>query len=103
MALVRTQCPQCGTVEVACSEVMVLRHSWDDKADYVFPCPRCSEHVRRPLSQEHVETLLEQGAHLVELEAQESDPLTLAEVVAFSRMLSEPGALENELARLVRG
>jgi len=100
MALVRTQCPQCGTVEVGCTDVTVLRRTWDDSTDYEFPCPRCFEHVRRPLSAKHVETLLQQGAHVMDLDDCTGSPLSLAEVVAFTRKLAEPGAVEAELARL---
>jgi hypothetical protein len=81
----------------------VLRHSWDTNIDYEFPCPQCADNVRRPLSQEYVTTLLEQGAQLVEMSDLDASPLSTAEVLAFSRKLSQPGALENELARLVRG
>lgn len=100
MALVRTQCPQCGTVEVGCAEVTVLRRTWDDSIDYEFPCPRCAEHVRRPLNAKHLDTLIEQGAHVTDLDDSSGSPLGLAEVLAFGRKLAQPGVLESELARL---
>lgn len=100
MALVRTQCPRCGTVEVACTEVTVLRRPWDNSTDYEFPCPLCAGHVRRPLNARHIDTLIQQGAQVMDLDDVGQAPLSLAEVVDFTRKLSQPGILEAELARL---
>ena len=102
MALVRTECPSCGTVEIQCATVTVLRRSEDEAMDYEFHCPRCADEVRRPLSPRHLPVLLENGASLRQLGgAPVVDPITSAEIMVFARMLEEPGLLERELARLV--
>ena len=78
----------------------MLRRSWDDSADYEYVCPVCTGHVRRPLGPEHVETLITQGARVLDLDDSAGSAITLAEILAFTRKLSEPGALEAELGRL---
>jgi len=99
MALVRTECPSCGTIEIQCATVTVLRRADGDPMDYEFHCPRCADEVRRPLSPRHVLVLLENGATLRQVD-ENGDQITDAEVMVFARMLEEPGLLERELARL---
>jgi hypothetical protein len=101
MALVRTECPSCGTVEVQCGMVAVLRRSPGEAMDYEFQCPQCAGQVRRALSPRHLDVLLENGASVRSLVQGETDnPITTGEIMVFARMLEEPGLLEKELARL---
>ncbi|HUZ43642.1 MAG TPA: hypothetical protein VMU63_04505 [Acidimicrobiales bacterium] len=100
MALVRTECPTCGTIEIQCATVTVLRRADGNPMDYEFHCPECADEVRRPLSPRHVLVLLENGAALRQL-GEAGDPITSSEIVLFARMLEEPGLLERELARLL--
>ncbi|MHB1446025.1 MAG: hypothetical protein ACYCTI_12585 [Acidimicrobiales bacterium] len=99
MALVRTECPTCGTIEIQCATVTVLRRAEGDPMDYEFHCPRCADEVRRPLNPRHVLVLLENGANLRQ-SGENPDSITAAEIMVFARMLEEPGLLERELARL---
>jgi len=99
MALVRTECPTCGTIEIQCATVTVLRRADGDPMDYEFHCPQCADEVRRPLSPRHVPVLLENGANLRQI-GENGVPITAAEIMVFARMLDEPGLLERELARL---
>lgn len=102
MALVRTECPSCGTVEVQCGLVAVLTRSPGEAMDYEFQCPRCAGQVRRALSPRHLDVLLENGATIRSLEeGQVHNPITSGEIMVFARMLEEPGLLEKELARLL--
>ncbi|HVA43701.1 MAG TPA: hypothetical protein VNF50_09465 [Acidimicrobiales bacterium] len=97
--MVRTECPTCGTIEIQCATVTVLRRADGDPMDYEFHCPQCADEVRRPLSPRHVPVLLENGANLRQI-GENGVPITAAEIMVFARMLEEPGLLERELARL---
>ena len=99
MAKVRSQCGNCGTVEVGCSAVTVVRRRWQPGAEYNFECPHCSDVVNGSLRPDTALQLVAEGARLLEVE-EGGAPITLEEIDAFTAALDEPGALERELASL---
>ncbi|HEV2370263.1 MAG TPA: hypothetical protein VGR90_10340 [Acidimicrobiales bacterium] len=100
MAKVRSQCSRCGTVEVPCPTVTVIRQRWQAGAEYNFACPICTEAVRGSLRPDTALQLVAEGARLLEVECTTVSPITLDEVEAFTAKLDTPGALERELGSL---
>lgn len=100
MAKVRSQCGNCGTVEVACATVTVVRRRWQPGAEYNFECPHCAGVVSGTLRPDTALQLVAEGARLLEVAEASEGPITSEEIEAFSASLEEPGALERELASL---
>jgi len=100
MAKVRSQCGNCGAVEVACSSVTVIRRRSQPGAEYNFECPHCAGVVSGLLRPDTALQLVAEGARLLEVDEPVDRPITLEEIDAFRVELEEPGALERELASL---
>ena len=100
MAKVRSQCGSCGTVEVGCSAVTVVRRRWQPGAEYNFECPQCTGVVSGSLRPDTALQLVAEGARMLEVTEQSDSPITFEEIDAFRAELDEPGALERELASL---
>ena len=103
MAQVRAQCNWCGVIEVSSPAVTVVRRAWEDEAEYHLACPDCGGVVRGLLRPTTAMQLVSEGARLLEVADPAGGPLTLEEIDGFAAALDEPGALERELASILRG
>lgn len=106
MTMLRTNCPNCGDVEMDPGHVSMRLASTGDRGDYAFTCPACRKHVSKPVTRAIATVLLSAGvqpSRLGEPDGSSGDPagetplqhvppFTLDDLIAFHF------ALEDNLA-----
>lgn len=105
--LVRSVCPDCGTVELPATQVTVLLTYDGTPPRYRYTCPSCAQLVEKLTSQRAVSMLHGVGAHMVFVPAAQQSPvrdesfhadsrptaaaITTREIRAFRRALDQVG------------
>lgn len=96
MTTIRTSCQLCGDVELVPGDLRLELTAVDGTGSYLFQCPHCDEHQRRPANHRVVSILLATGvAYHVE---EDSGQITEAEISSFRELLDSTG-WEQQLHR----
>ncbi|MGF1617366.1 MAG: hypothetical protein ACFCU2_06095 [Acidimicrobiia bacterium] len=96
MTTIKTTCSQCGDIHLTPDDVALELRPGGREGDYRFKCPTCTAQQRRPANSRVVSVLLATG---VAYEVVNPDPITEAEILAFSNALD----LEIDPLRLLAG
>ncbi len=96
MTTIKTTCGQCGDIHLTPDDVALELRPGGREGDYRFKCPTCTAQQRRPANSRVVSVLLATG---VAYEVVNPDPITEAEILAFSNALES----ETDPLRLLAG
>jgi len=108
---IRTNCPQCGEVDMGPEAILLCMKDRVGEGSYRFSCPECRGMVEKPADHKIVALLLSAGVGFVddaqaelELEAAEPDPddwppFTVDDVLAFRALLNDDDALNRVVPR----
>ena len=93
MTTIRTSCLLCGDVELVPGDLHLELTAANGTGTYLFQCPHCDEHQRRPANHRVVSILLATGVayHVVE----ETGPITETEIKAFRQLLDTTAGEEQ--------
>lgn len=86
---VRTRCPACGEVELAATDVLLIRHA----GVYRFICPSCDTRVEKLADRKVIKLLRKVGV------PEWVPPITEAEVDQFRAALESSNAIAEEAGR----
>jgi hypothetical protein len=98
MTSIRTNCPQCGEVEMEARVVFLTVRSETGEGTYSFVCPVCETLVEKPADRKIVVLLRSAGVELSEAPSPEvltmervgDPPLTLDDLIDFHFLLERP-------------
>jgi hypothetical protein len=96
MTTIRTSCSLCGDVELVPGDLSLELLASSGTGTYLFCCPHCDEHQRRPANHRVVSILLATGVAYHVVDEGPDGPITEDEIARFGAAL-ERGEWETEL------
>jgi hypothetical protein len=106
MTSIRTNCPQCGEVEMRADVILLTVEPQSGEGTYSFVCPSCEGLVEKPADRKIVSLLKSVGVDVAErgsptehVEARpEGPPITIDDVIDFHFLLSTDDWVESLMA-----
>jgi predicted RNA-binding Zn-ribbon protein involved in translation (DUF1610 family) len=106
MTSIRTNCPQCGEVEMRADVILLTVEPQSGEGTYSFVCPSCEDLVEKPADRKIVSLLKSVGVDVAERAVQveqvearpDGPPFTFDDVIDFHFLLGREDWLEALMA-----
>src|SRR5215212_3687031 len=111
MTTIRTQCPNCGNVDLGADAIQMSLAPGGDEGEYAFTCPVCVAFVTKPASRRTAALLIAAGVEPSEIAERAAEPsiefedhspnpgasaLNLDDLIAFHFLLEDDVAIAEE-------